>query len=130
MTDGEQLALDGLEPDEATAAEVEPQLRPLTDRDRAIIEFERIGWGYAGRKETEIRERFDLSGTKYAQLVSWLLDHSEAEAYDPTTIRRLRRLRDLRSGVRRGRVRAEDVPTSGSRTHVPQTGIRPRYEFR
>lgn len=128
--DQDQLPIAGVEATPAVVEDQVPQLRPLTDRDRAIIEFERLVWGYAGAKDGAFLERFDRSPTRYRQLLSWLLDHPEAEVYDPTTVRRLRRLRDLRRGVRTGAVRAEDVPSSGSLTLVPQTGLRPRHEFR
>lgn len=79
----------------------------LTERDRAILDFERSWWTEAGPKDTAIRERFELSGTRYYQLLGELLDDEEALAYDPLLIRRLRRVRD-----RRRRARVEGRPMS------------------
>jgi hypothetical protein len=79
----------------------------LTDRDKAILDFERGWWTEAGPKDTAIRERFELSGTRYYQLLAELLDDAEALDYDPLLIRRLRRTRD-----RRRRARVEGRPMS------------------
>jgi hypothetical protein len=79
----------------------------LTDRDRAILDFERTWWTEPGPKDTAIRERFELSGTRYYQLLTDLLDDPEALAYDPLLVRRLRRARD-----RRRRARVEGRPMS------------------
>jgi hypothetical protein len=72
----------------------------LSDRDRAILDFERSWWTEPGPKETAIRERFDLSATRYYQLLNGLLDVPDAIAYDPLVVRRLRRLRDRRRRAR------------------------------
>ncbi|MEX2293038.1 MAG: DUF3263 domain-containing protein [Acidimicrobiales bacterium] len=79
----------------------------LTERDRAILDFERSWWTEVGPKDTAIRERFDLSGTRYYQLLGELLDDDEALTYDPLLVRRLRRVRD-----RRRRARVEGRPMS------------------
>jgi hypothetical protein len=80
---------------------------PLTDRDRAILDFERTWWTEPGPKDTAIRERFELSGTRYYQLLNELLDDHEAYAHDPLLVRRLRRQRE-----RRRRARVEGRPVS------------------
>src|SRR3954471_10147352 len=72
----------------------------LTDRDQAIIDFERSWWSEPGRKELAIRERFDLSTTRYYGILNELLDVPEALDYDPLVIRRLRRVRDRRRRAR------------------------------
>lgn len=79
----------------------------LTERDRAILDFERTWWTEPGPKDTAIRERFELSGTRYYQLLTELLDDPEALEYDPLLVRRLRRARD-----RRRRARVEGRPMS------------------
>lgn len=79
----------------------------LTDRDRAILDFERSWWTEAGPKDTAIRERFELSGTRYYQLLAELIDDPDALEHDPLLIRRLRRVRD-----RRRRARVEGRPMS------------------
>lgn len=78
---------------------------PLTDRDRAILDFERSWWSEAGPKETAILERFELSATRYYQILGELLDAPEALDYDPLVVRRLRRMRDRRRKAR-GEVRS------------------------
>jgi hypothetical protein len=80
---------------------------PLTERDKAILDFERTWWTQAGPKDTAIRERFELSGTRYYQLLTELIDDPEALDYDPLLIRRLRRVRE-----RRRRARVEGRPMS------------------
>ena len=55
----------------------------LTDRDRAILDFERSWWTEAGPKDTAIRERFELSGTRYYQLLTELIDDPAALEHDP-----------------------------------------------
>jgi hypothetical protein len=82
----------------------------LTDRDRAILDFERMWWTEPGPKESAIRDRFDLSGTRYYQILHELLDEPEALEYDPLVVRRLRRLRD-----RRRRARFEGRPIGQQR---------------
>ena len=79
----------------------------LTERDKAVLDFERTWWTEAGPKDTAIRERFELSGTRYYQLLTELIDDDEALAYDPLLIRRLRRTRE-----RRRRARVEGRPMS------------------
>lgn len=70
----------------------------MSDTDRAILDFERDNawWKYAGAKEAEIRERFDMSPVRYHQVLNALLDDPDAEAYDSLTVHRLQRLRDQR----------------------------------
>ena len=72
----------------------------LTDRDRAIIDFERSWWAEPGPKEGAIRARFELSATRYYQILGELLDSPDALAYDPLVMRRLRRMRDRRRRAR------------------------------
>ncbi len=79
----------------------------LTDRDQAILDFERSWWTEVGPKDTAIRDRFELSGTRYYQLLTELIDDPDALEYDPLLIRRLRRVRE-----RRRRARVEGRPMS------------------
>lgn len=74
----------------------------FSDRDRAILEFERTWWKYLGAKHGEILTRFDMTSTRYYQVLGWILRQPEAEAYDPTLVRRLRRLQDQRKATRHG----------------------------
>jgi hypothetical protein len=82
----------------------------LTDQDRAILDFEASWWKYAGAKEGEILSRFGLSAPAYYGRLNWLIDQADAEAYAPMTVRRLRRLRDVRAGARVGRREGFRIP--------------------
>src|SRR5690242_15098325 len=75
----------------------------LSDRDREILAFERQWWKYAGAKEQAIRELFDMSATRYYQVLNALLDRPEAMAADPMLVKRLRRLRATRQRQRSAR---------------------------
>ena len=75
----------------------------LDRRDREILAFERQWWKYAGAKEQAIRELFDMSATRYYQVLNALLDKPEAMAADPLLIKRLRRLRTSRQRTRAAR---------------------------
>jgi hypothetical protein len=75
----------------------------LGDRDREILGFERQWWKYAGAKETAIRESFDMSATRYYQVLNALIDRPEALAEDPLLVRRLRRMRAERQRARSAR---------------------------
>lgn len=72
----------------------------LTDEQRAILDFERRWWRQPGAKEQAIRDRFEISPTRYYQRLNALLDVPHALAYDAALVNRLRR---LRSSGQRGR---------------------------
>jgi hypothetical protein len=72
----------------------------LSERDRAILDFERTWWSEPGPKESGIRVRFDLSPARYYRVLAGLLESTEAVDYDPLVVRRLRRLRDRRRRAR------------------------------
>jgi hypothetical protein len=84
----------------------------LSDRERAILDFEQGWWSRPGSKEAAIREVFALSPTRYYELLSGLVDSSDALAYDPLVIRRLRRVRDQR---RRARYEGRSAGRPGQR---------------
>ena len=75
----------------------------LTTREREILAFERQWWKYAGAKEQAVRELFDMSGTRYYQLLNALIDRPEALAHDPMLVKRLRRMRQTRQRARSAR---------------------------
>jgi len=99
----------------------------LSDRERAIIDFERSWWvmsdeiaadavascsGNPGAvaprtKEAAIRSRLDLSPTRYYELLRALSGSNDAAAYDPLVVHRLRR-----SQSQRRRARLEGWPAS------------------
>jgi len=75
----------------------------LSARDAAMLAFERQWWKYAGAKEQAVREKFDMSSTRYYQVLNALIDRPESMAYDPLLVRRLRRLRATRQRQRSAR---------------------------
>ncbi len=75
----------------------------LSDRDREVLDFERQWWKYAGAKEQAVRELFDMSGTRYYQVLNALIDRPEALAHDPMLVKRLRRMRQTRQRARSAR---------------------------
>ncbi len=74
----------------------------LAERGKRILEFERQWWRHAGAKEQAIRDTFDMSTTRYYQLLNGLLDDPAALAHDPMLVKRLRRLRLTRARARTG----------------------------
>jgi hypothetical protein len=80
-----------------------PGTNELSERDREILNFERQWWKYAGAKEQAVREKFDMSSTRYYQVLNALIDRPEAIAFDPLLVRRLRRLRAARQKARSAR---------------------------
>ncbi len=75
----------------------------LSQRDVEILAFERQWWKYAGAKESAVREKFDMSSTRYYQVLNALIDRPEALEADPLLVRRLRRLRSQRQRQRSAR---------------------------
>lgn len=75
----------------------------LTERERKILEFERQWWKYAGAKEQAVRELFDMSATRYYQVLNALIDRTEALEFDPMLVKRLRRMRSARARARSAR---------------------------
>ena len=80
----------------------------LPARDREILAFERQWWRFAGAKEAAIRETFDMSPTRYYQVLNALIDRPEALAADPLLVRRLRRMRSARQRPRSNGVLGTD----------------------
>ncbi len=75
----------------------------LDDRSKRILDFERDWWRYAGAKEQAVREAFDVSPTRYYQLLNHIIDDDVAVVYDPMLVKRLRRLRTQRQRQRAAR---------------------------
>ena len=73
---------------------------PLSERDAAILAFERQWWSHAGAKEQAIRDEFGLSSARYYQLLGALIDSPVALAHDPMLIKRLQRMREARAAAR------------------------------
>ena len=68
----------------------------LSERDAEILAFERQWWKFAGAKEQAIRDKFQMSATRYYQVLNALIDKPEALVQDPLLVKRLRRLRATR----------------------------------
>ncbi|KAA0022137.1 DUF3263 domain-containing protein [Antrihabitans cavernicola] len=81
----------------------------LTRREHDILSFERQWWKYAGAKEEAIKELFDMSATRYYQVLNALVDKPESLAADPMLVKRLRRLRASRQKARAARRLGFDV---------------------
>ncbi|GLY08047.1 DUF3263 domain-containing protein [Actinoplanes sp. NBRC 101535] len=89
---------------EASPLEPAPTSAPapaLSEREAKILAFEAKWWKHAGAKEQAIRDAFELSSTRYYQLLNALLDNPAALEQDPVLIGRLRRLRSARARTRR-----------------------------
>ncbi len=86
-----------------TALTQDREVAGLTRRELDILDFERKWWKYAGAKEEAIRELFDMSATRYYQVLNAVVDKPEALAADPMLVKRLRRLRASRQKARAAR---------------------------
>ena len=75
----------------------------LSERDRAILDFEAAWSTHAGAKEEAIRADLGLAPARYYQLLGRLLDTAAAIEYDPMLVKRLRRLRAARERARAAR---------------------------
>ncbi|MGB9376906.1 MAG: DUF3263 domain-containing protein [Mycobacteriales bacterium] len=96
-------ANDSTSPPDLDRVERAPGGTGLNRRDREILAFERQWWKYAGAKEQAIRDLFDMSGTRYYQVLNALIDRPEALVADPMLVKRLRRLRSTRQRQRSAR---------------------------
>lgn len=72
----------------------------LTERDRAVLEFERRWWKHAGAKEQAIRDQFGLSAARYYQVLGRVIESPAALVHDPMLVRRLQRVRAARLKAR------------------------------
>ncbi len=84
----------------------------LSERDIAILDFEREWWQHQGSKEDSIRQTFGLSGARYYQVLGALLSSEAALAYDPMLVKRLLRLKDERRNSRQARISPEPPKNS------------------
>jgi len=69
-----------------------------------MLDFERTWWKHAGVKEQAIKERFEMSATRYYQILNDLLEKPEAMDHDPILVKRLKRLRVYRQRQRVARL--------------------------
>lgn len=72
----------------------------LSERDRAILDFEQHAPLSAGAREAAIRRDLGLGVVRYQQLLNSLIDRPAALAYAPMLVGRLQRLRAARSDAR------------------------------
>ncbi len=79
-------------------------MEELDAREQSVLDFERSWWKHAGVKEQAIKERFDMSATRYYQLLNELLEKPAAMAHDPILVKRLKRLRVYRQRQRVARL--------------------------
>jgi hypothetical protein len=75
----------------------------LSERDRALLDFEQRAPASPGLKEAAVRRELGLTTTRYQQLLGSLVDEPAALAYSPMLVGRLLRLRDERSRARAAR---------------------------
>ena len=76
----------------------------LSELETGILDFERSWWKHAGVKEQAIKEHFDMSATKYYQLLNDLLEKPAAAEHDPILVKRLKRIRTYRQRRRVARL--------------------------
>jgi hypothetical protein len=79
-------------------------MEELDAQDRRILDFERSWWKHAGVKEQAIKEHFEMSATRYYQILNELLEKPAALGYDPILVKRLKRLRVYRQRQRVARL--------------------------
>lgn len=73
---------------------------PLTDQDKAILDFEKRNYKYEGQKTSAAKEELGLTGPQYFQRLNDLIDHPGALEHSPVIVNRLRRMRAKRIEVR------------------------------
>lgn len=95
----------------------------LTDKDRAVLDFEGSWWQVGGPKEVRIREQLELSPTRYYAMLQELIESADAMEYSPLVVRRMRRMRERR---RRARFEGRSVAGSGGQSNPPRGGPRRR----
>jgi len=72
----------------------------LSERQRAILEFERTWWTVDEEKDLAIRRRFACAPDAYYEQLNEVLHDPDALAVDPLVVRRLLRLKDRRRRAR------------------------------
>ena len=79
-------------------------MEELDAQDKRILDFERSWWKHAGVKEQAIKEHFEMSATRYYQILNEVLEKTAALDYDPILVKRLKRLRVYRQRQRVARL--------------------------
>jgi hypothetical protein len=87
-----------------SSSDTDDASRPgLSERDLAVLEFERRWWKHAGAKEQAIRDQFGLSAARYYQVLGRVIESPAALVHDPMLVRRLQRVRAARLAARANR---------------------------
>ena len=79
-------------------------MEELSEQDKRILDFERSWWKHAGVKEQAIKDHFEMSATRYYQILNEVLEKTAALDYDPILVKRLKRLRVYRQRQRVARL--------------------------
>ena len=109
------------EPDDSSPSEARTG---LSERDLAVLAFERQWWRHVGAKEEAIRSELGLSSARYYQILGALIDEPAALAHDPMLVNRLLRMREARAQSRARRLitAEQSTPVSAGRvTTIPRT---------
>lgn len=77
-------------PTPPAAPSADREAPPLSDADRALLDFESHVFRSVGAKEKRIREVLGLTPVQYHVRLNQLLDQREAIAYAPALVHRLR----------------------------------------
>jgi hypothetical protein len=93
-------AVPSIDEDTPTSSDDSSPEPALSERDAAVLDFEKQWWKYAGAKEQAVRELFDLSATQYYQVLNTLIDSPAALEAEPMLVKRLRRMRATRQRER------------------------------
>ena len=83
----------------------------LSDRDRALLEFEGQWSRHTAGKEEAIRDVFAVSAARYYQMLNAVIDSPAAVRHDPMLVRRLLRARDDRAEARARRAFTSSSPS-------------------
>ena len=75
----------------------------LSDTDRAMIDLAGEFWRHEALREAAMRERFDLTPTRFWQRVNTLIELPEALMHSPIVVNRLRARRAGARGRRSAR---------------------------
>ena len=64
-------------------------MEALSDTSRRMLDFEKRSWHYAGAKDRDITDTFDMTPTRYYHKLARLITTEAAYAYDPMLVERL-----------------------------------------
>lgn len=86
----------------------------LSDRDRAVLDFESRWEGHGAAKEEAIRRELALTPARYYQLLERVIDAPDAVRHDAMLVHRLRRVRDARRHEREVRTGIAEAVRAGA----------------